>query len=118
MPPSNKRFTTPGVGVIGVMQIALDDETALPFFTTKPNAILDIVNDPDPAANDYYIVALWHGSRDTGKRWFSNSISPLSAGRIRASPVKLSGGQYQLRITQTAAVAAVHSIVIQFASEL
>lgn len=118
MPPTNKRFTTPGAGVIGTMQIAADDETTLNFFTTRPNAILDVVNDPDPAAADYYTIALWHGSMDTGKRWFSNAISPASAGRLRPSPVKLSGGQYQIRITQTAGVAAVHSIVIQLANEL
>mgnify|MGYP001163034437 CR=1 FL=1 len=118
MAPINKRFSTPGVGVIGVMQIAADNETTLPFFTTRPNAIIDIVNDPDPAAGDFFTIALWHGAVDTGLRWFTNSISPLSAGRIRPSPVKLSGGQYQLRITQTAGVAAVHNIVVQFNNAL
>jgi len=118
MPPTNKRFSTPGVGVVGIPQIATDNETTLNFFTTKPNAILDVVNDPDAAAGDYYTIALLHGSIDTGKRWFSNSISPLSAGRLRPSPVKLSGGQYQLRVTQTVGVAAIHHIVIQFANEL
>jgi len=115
--PVNKRFSTPGVGVLGVVQNAVDNETALAFFSTKPNAIIDFVNDPDPVAGDFYLIALWHGSTDTGKRWFSNSISPLSAGRIRPSPVKLSGGQYQIRITQTAGVAAIHNVLVQLANE-
>ena len=112
-----KRFSTPGVGVLGVVQNAVDNETALAFFSTKPNSIIDFVNDPDAAAGDFYLIALWHGSVDTGKRWFSNSISPLSAGRIRPSPVALSGGQYQIRITQTLGVAAIHNVLIQFAND-
>lgn len=113
--PVNKRFSTPGVGVVGVVQVANDNETLLNFFSTGPNVILDIVNDPDPAAGDAYTIALWNGGKDTGKRWFSGGISPLTAGRIRPSPVKLAGGQYQIRITQTAGVAAIHNVVMQFA---
>lgn len=118
MPPTNKRFSTPAAGTVGTPQNAIDDETTLNFFSTRPNAILDVVNDPDPTATDIYRIDLWHGSVDTGKRWFSGSISPASAGRLRPSPVKLSGGQYQLRITQTAGTAAVYHVIIQFANEL
>jgi hypothetical protein len=112
-----RRFTTPGVGVIGTPQLMVDDESLLVFFNTRPNVILDVVNDPDAAAGDDYTIQLLKGGIDTGQRFYSNSLSAALGLRV-ANRVTLSGGAYQLRCVQNAGVAAVHSIILRLQNEL
>ena len=116
--PQNKRFTFVAPAALNVAVIGIDQESTLAFFVTGQNAILDLVNDPDPGAGLLYTYALWHGSTDTGKRWYSNSVSPLSAGRIRPAPLVLSGGQYQIRATQTLGAVAAVNIIVQLARDI
>jgi len=113
--PQNKRFTFAAPGALNVNVIGIDQESTLAFFVSGPNAIVDVVNDPDPAAGLLYTYSLWKGGADTGRRWYSNSISPLSAGRIRPAPLKLSGGQYQFRAMQTLGALTAVNLIVQLA---
>jgi len=112
--PITRRFSSPGAGVVGVPQIMTDNETTLAFFLSGPNVILDVVNDPDPAAGNFYTIAVFSGSIDTGVRFYSNAMSPLVTGRLPMGPIALKGGQYQFRVTQTAGVAAILNILVKF----
>ncbi len=116
--PVIKRFTGT-VAALNTDYTMTDDETALTFVNVKAgNVILDIVNDPDPSAGNIYMVSLFVGGKDTGRRFFSTSMSPASAGRINIGPLPLKGGTYQFRVRQTAGTAANYSIIVKFASDL
>ncbi|MEM2695975.1 MAG: hypothetical protein QXU09_03465 [Thermoproteota archaeon] len=112
--PILRRFTGT-ITATGQWVTMTDDETGLPFFDTTANVILDVVNDPDPAAGNRYVIALFSGSIDTGVRFYSTAMSPASAGRVAVGPIQLKGGQYQLKVMQTAGTAANYSIVVKFA---
>lgn len=113
MAPLNKRFTVAAAAALNTNVIAVDQESTLNFWVSGPNVIMDVVNDPDPAAGLLYTISLWKGGQDTGLRWYSNSISPASAGRLRPTPVKLSGGQYQLRCMQTLGALTATAFIVQ-----
>lgn len=113
MPPIIRRFTA-AISNLNQWVIATDDETTLSFVETQPNVILDVVNDPDPASGNRYVVGLWSGGTDTGVRFYSTSMSPASAGRVAVGPINLKGGQYQFRVQQVAGTAANYSFIVKF----
>jgi len=96
---------------------AVDSDTGLTFIRiTKPNAILDIVNATDlSASSNQYTIALFKNGIDTGRRFYSTSMNPSSAGRIAVGPIGLGAGDYQLRVMQTAGTAASYACLIKFA---
>lgn len=116
MPPLIRRITRILPIALGALVYAVDDETGFAFIRmTKPNAILDMVNDPDPVAGLTYQVNVIKDGIDTGRRVFSTSISPLSAGRMSIGPIHLSPGDYSFAVAQTAGALAAQSFVIKFA---
>jgi len=117
--PIMRRFSKPAVGVLNVQDLMTDDITTLTFVNiTKGNVIQDMFNDPDPGAADDYTMELFKNSISTGRNFFSNAMSPASAGRASVGPIPISAAQYQFGNTQTAGVAAINSIVVKFGGSL
>jgi len=71
---------------------AQDDSTQLSFsHFTRSTTLLDLVNSPDPAVGSRYQIFLIKGSVDSGREFFSDASSALSAGRSSPGPVAISG---------------------------
>ena len=118
MEPIQRRMTKPNAGTVQVQELMTDDITTLTFIQLSiPNTILDIYNDPDPAATVRYTDELFKNSISTGRNFFTTAMSTGSAGRAAIGPIRLSTGQLQMGSTQTAGTAvASNSIVIKFAN--
>lgn len=106
------------VGAINVFNNMTDDITGqAPFTLFAPNAILDIVNDPDPATGTYEIRLLKNGS-ETPVRVFSSSISSQTAGRLAYGPISLSVGQYIWSRAPRSAVVVANSVIVKYATPI
>lgn len=82
MPPLTRRYTRAAPGALDVFANATDDITAQAFARIPaPNSILDMLNDPDPAAGLRYEIQLLKEGIQTGRGFFTNSMSAASAGR-------------------------------------
>jgi hypothetical protein len=84
----------------------------------EPNQILDVVNSPDPASGNRYIIQIWKNMKDTGKRLYSDAMSPASAGRIAIGPIDVSPGKLQFKVVQVAGTAAAYSFVVKFLKDV
>jgi hypothetical protein len=115
--PLLRRFNAT-ISALNTLVNAVDQETGQVFlFVNKPNMILDVVNDPDPASGNYYTIQLWKGGKDTGIRFYSTGLSPNSAGRVNVGPIPLiGGGNYHFKVVQTAGTAANYNFVVKFAN--
>ena len=116
MEPIQRRMPKPTAGTVAVQELMTDDVTTLSFIQLSiPNTILDIYNDPDPAASVRYTDELFKNSISTGRNFFTNSMSTSSAGRAAIGPIRLAVGQMQMGSTQTAGTAiATNSIIVKF----
>ena len=115
--PVVRRYTS-AVGVINVFNNMTDDVTGqAPFTLFAPNAILDVVNDPDPATGTYEMRLMKNGS-ETPVKTFSSSISPTTAGRMAIGPINLSVGQYIWSRAPRSAVVVANSIIVKYATPI
>jgi len=113
--PVIRRFTRATPASLDQFAFATDDITGLTFYlATKRNQILDIVNDPDPPAGARYEIALYKNGVDTGRRFFSTSLSPASAGRIAIGPIDIEPGQIQFNVAQRAGTLSSYSFIVKF----
>ena len=112
--PMIKRFTRALPAALGAFVFATDDETGLVFLRVNgSNAIIDVVNSPDPAAGLTYQINIWKNGVDTGRRWFSEAMSPASAGRMSMGGIALSQGDYYFSVAQTAGALTATSFIIK-----
>jgi len=113
--PIFRRITRAAPAALGVFAFATDDESALTFYDNDTlNTILDIVNDPDPVAPVRYTIALFKGPAiDTGRRFFTTSLSPDSSGRVAIGPVDVLPGKIMWKISQEAGGFAAYSALIK-----
>jgi len=118
MEPIQRRMTKPNAGTVNVQELMTDDITGLTFIQlNRPNNILDMYNDPDPAASVLYTDELFKNSISTGRNFFTSAMSTASAGRAAIGPIRLAAGQMQLGSTQTAGTAvASNSVVVKFSN--
>lgn len=115
--PLIRRFTRAAPGALNVFARVTDDESALTYIrVTTPNAILDMVNDPDPVAGLIYNIRIIKNNIDTGRRVSTLSISAASAGRMAVGPINLSPGDYAFDVAQTLGGLAATSFVVKFAT--
>jgi hypothetical protein len=116
--PIQRRMTKPNAGTVNVQELMTDDITGLTFIQmNQGNNVLDMYNDPDPAASVRYTYELFKNSISTGRNFFSSAMSTTSAGRAAIGPIKIAPGQLQLGSTQTAGTAAATSnVVIKFSN--
>ena len=117
--PVLRRYTLAAPAALNVFNNLTDDETGLTqFLILKGNAILDIVNDPDPAAGLLYDFVLVKNGQQTPVRAFSSGISAASAGRTSIGPVSMSAGNYQWQGRQTLGALTATSIVVKYGQPL
>lgn len=111
--PIFRRFTRLLPVALDVFLLATDDITALGFYNLAGTRdLLDIVNDPDPAALRYEIRLLKNGI-DTGRSWFSTGLNPASSGRIAIGPVPIAAGNISFAVAQRLGALTAYSFVIK-----
>lgn len=117
--PVLRRYTLGLPTALNVFNNLTDDITnQANFLLLGGNALLDVVNDPDPAAGLRYEFVLTKNGQETPVRIFSSTISPTTAGRTAIGPVNMSAGQYIWKGAQRAGAFAATSIVVKYASPL
>ena len=119
--PIIRRFNRAAPAALNVFQICLDQETGLgqTLMTNIPNAILDIVNSPDPAAGLTYQTNLWKGGKDQGMRFYSEALSAVSAGRQAIGPIDVTKmGVLQFWNAQTLGAVAAYNFIVKFAKSV
>ena len=115
--PVVRRYTSV-LGVLNVFNNMTDDVTGqAPFTLFTNNAILDVVNDPDPATGTYEMRLLKNGS-ETPVKIFSSSISPTTAGRMSYGAISLSVGQYIWSRAPRSAIVVANSIIVKYATPI
>ena len=113
--PTIRRITRAAPGALNAFAFATDDQTLLTFLRLSgANQIIDMVNDPDPAAGLLYTIQLWKNTKDTGKRFFSSSMSAASAGRVNIGPIDIMPGDLQFNVAQTLGALTAQSWIIKF----
>lgn len=116
--PMIKRISVAAPAALNANTTATEDVTALTFIrVVTNNAILDMLNDPDPAAGLRYSVQIWKNGVDTGRRVFSNSMSAASAGRMAIGPIGLGPGDYMFVVQQHAGALTAQSWIIKFGKD-
>ncbi len=112
--PIFRRFTRAAPAALDVFLLATDDITALGFYTLAgTRVLLDMVNSPDPAAGLRYEVRLLKNGVDTGRSWFSDTLSPASAGRVAIGPVPIGAGNIAFSVAQRLGALTAYSFVIK-----
>jgi len=113
----NRRYTTAVPAALNAETIVTDDRTTDAVQTLNiGNSILDIFNDPDPAAGLRYSFRLLKNGIDTGRDFFSDSMSTASEGRskIPSPGISLLSGQLQWFALQRAGALTATSFVVVF----
>jgi hypothetical protein len=117
--PIQRRYTLAAPAALNTFNNLTDDETGqAQFLILSKNALLDMVNDPDPAAGLRYEFVLLKNGNQTPVRAFSTSISPTTAGRTAIGVVSMSAGQYIWSGAQRAGAVAATSIVVKYGAPL
>jgi hypothetical protein len=117
--PVIRRYTLAAPAALNVFGNLTDDETGVAtFLLLKGNAIMDIVNDPDPAATLRYEFILNKNGQQTPVRIFSTGISPTTAGRMNVGGVTMSAGNYIWSGAQRFGAVAATSIIVKYAAPL
>lgn len=117
--PVFRRYTLAAPAALNVFNNLTDDVSGqAPFLLLGGNALMDIVNDPDPAAGLRYEFNLTKNGQATQVRVFSSTISPTTAGRVNAGGVSMSAGNYIWTGAQRAGALTATSIVVKYAAPL
>ena len=116
--PTLTRFTAPISALNTLTNATHDDSGMSEIVFLEPNQILDVVNSPDPASGSRYIIQIWKNGRDTGKRLYSDAMSPASAGRVAIGPIDVSPGKLQFKVIQVAGTAAPYSFVVKWVKDI
>ena len=79
-----RRYTSAVPAALGAETLVTDDRTSQEVQTlNRANSVLDIVNDPDPAAGLRYEIRLLKNGIDTGRAFFTDGMSNASDGRSK-----------------------------------
>lgn len=117
--PVQRRYSLAAPAALNVFNNLTDDETGqAQYLILGSNTLLDIVNDPDPAAGLRYEFVLLKNGNQTPVRAFSTTISPTTAGRTAIGPVNMTAGQYIWSGAQRAGALTATSIVVKYAAPL
>lgn len=117
-PPAIRRFTRAAPGALNVFAFATDDETGLTFVRiTGQNAILDMAVAPANAAGINHVINIVKNGVDTGRRVYTVTIDPASAGRVAVGPILLSPGDYYFNVSQTLGALTAVSFIVKFARQ-
>lgn len=112
--PVTRRLTRAAPAALNAFLLCTDQETGLTFIRVNGgNAIIDVVNSPDPAAGLTYEIRILKNGIDTGRRIFSETVSAASAGRMRYQ-IQLSQGDYSFSVAQTLGALTAYSFAVTF----
>ena len=112
--PIIRRFTLANT-TVNTSAFATDDLSGLTTLSLPKGAtILDIVGDVDgiPAYPGVQ-VELYKNSIATGRAFYSQSMSPASAGRINVGPIPISAGNIMFRCTPTLATSLRYNFLVK-----
>ena len=113
--PVIRRYTLAAPGALNVFGNLTDDVTTqAPFTLFAPNAILDLVNDPDPPATQRFEFRLLKNGSETPVKVFSTAVSPTTAGRVAVGPINMSVGQYIWTGAERVGTLAATSIIVKY----
>lgn len=116
--PVVRRYTLATPSALNVFYNTTDDESSqAQFLILQPNAVLDIVNDPDPTSGYRYEIVLNKNGMQTPVRVFSTSISPTTAGRM-SYQVSMSAGNYIWTACQRAGTLTATSFIVKYQKPL
>jgi len=117
--PAIRRYTLAAPAALNVFNNLTDDVTTEATFTLfGANIILDVVNDPDPAATTRNEYRLNKNGQETAIKLFSTAISPTTAGRVAVGPINMSTGQYIWSGAQRVGTLAANSIIVKYAAPI
>ena len=116
--PVVRRYSLSAPAALNVFGNLTDDVTTVAtFLILNNNQILDIVNDPDPAAGLRYEFVLNKNGMQTPVTIFSTSISPTTAGRM-SYQASMSSGNYIWTGAQRAGALAATSMIVKYGQPL
>ncbi len=116
-PPIWRRWTRAAPGALDVFALATDDVTTLGFYTlSQRNDILDMLNDPDPAAGLRYEIDILKNGIPTGRNFFTTAMSSASAGRGAIGPLGVGAGNINFSVAQRAGALTATSFIVKFAT--
>jgi len=113
----NRRYTSAVPAALAAETIVTDDRTTAAQQTlNRSNSILDIFNDPDPAAGLRYDIRIFKNGVDTGRAFFTLSLSTASEGRskIPTPGILLEPGQLQYFVIQRAGALTATSFIVVY----
>jgi len=86
-----RRYTSAVPTALGTPTNVTDDVTTQTTgFTSVSNAVMDVLNDPDPGALRYELRLLLDDV-DSGRAFFTQSLNPASAGRTKIYEINPTG---------------------------
>ncbi len=116
--PVVRRYTLAAPAALNVFGNLTDDVTGVAtFLILNNNSILDVVNDPDPAATLRYEFILNKNGMQTPVSVFSTSISPTTAGRM-SYQASMSAGNYIWTGAQRFGALTATSIIVKYGQPL
>jgi len=94
---------------------ATEDVTTDTFYNNVgPNELLDMVNDPNPAATLRYEIDMFRNGLDTGRHFFTGAMDLTSAGRPSLGPVDVQPGNISFRVAQRFGAVAATSFLVKW----
>jgi hypothetical protein len=112
--PPARRIQQAAAGALNTDVVMTDQQTTQQFLTlTRPNKLLNLVHETDPAAGLTYIAKIHRNGRET-RRWFTSQLLTGFTGPVRPGfPVDLMQGQIQWVGQQLAgALTAINYIMV------
>ncbi|MBT6438148.1 MAG: hypothetical protein HOK72_00480 [Flavobacteriales bacterium] len=117
--PVIRRYTLAAPAALNTFNNLVDDVTGqAQFLLLSKNAIIDMTNDPDPAAGLRYEFVLNKNGLQTPVSAFSSAISPATAGRVAIGPVSLNPGNFIWSGAQRAGALTATSVIVKYAVPL
>jgi len=87
-----RRYTSAVPAALGAITNVTDDITSQATnFSAGSNAMMDIIDDPQPAAGLRYEIRLLIDDIDSGRAFFTDSLNPATEGRHKITQINPTG---------------------------
>jgi len=114
-----RRYTSAVPGALGAITNVTDDiTTQATNFTSGANSIMDVVNDPQPAAGLRYEIRMLIDDVDSGRAFFTDSMNPATEGRTKITQINITGlkihanARIQFQVVQRAGALTATSFMV------
>lgn len=119
--PIQRRYTSALPAALGAITNVTDDiTTQATNFTSLDNAVVDIINDPQPGAGVRYEIRLLIDDVDSGRAFFTDQLNPATEGRLKIVQINTTGlkvagnSRIQWQVIQRAGALAATSFVVTY----